>query len=199
VTPIATTSSGGLHLYFAASKPYKNAVAINGSAIDIRTAGGYVLVPLYRNGRHWERSLYLTPMLPAPAWIDCALQRAPHLRLVSPRSDAPCVLGPLPAFELTRGEERKHRATALAALELAAGRVVMAKRGTRANILNKECFFLGGFIANGTLDGETAYHRLLEAAQAMVGADEFRDLAKRIRKSLEAGTNCPFPAPELGQ
>ena len=52
-TPQATTPSGGMHLFYKATKPYKNAVAIGGTGIDTRTEGGYVVVPLAGNGREW--------------------------------------------------------------------------------------------------------------------------------------------------
>ena len=51
-TPQATTPSGGLHIVFKASKPYKNlAPAIPGTGVDTRTAGGYVVLPQDDNGR----------------------------------------------------------------------------------------------------------------------------------------------------
>ena len=52
MTPIATTPSGGLQLvYAAAGKAYKNKVAIDGTGIDTRTSGGYVVLPAAANGR----------------------------------------------------------------------------------------------------------------------------------------------------
>ena len=54
-TPQATTPSGGMHLFYKATKPYKNAVAIDGTGIDTRTEGGYVVLPLPCNGREWLR------------------------------------------------------------------------------------------------------------------------------------------------
>jgi hypothetical protein len=45
-TPQATTPSGGRHLVFAANgAAYRNWVGVNGAAIDVRTEGGYVILP----------------------------------------------------------------------------------------------------------------------------------------------------------
>jgi hypothetical protein len=74
-TPIATTPSGGLHLYFMASKPYRNAVAIDGTGIDTRTTGGYVILPTGGNGRRWLRRLSTTPMRLSPGRRIQARQR----------------------------------------------------------------------------------------------------------------------------
>ena len=71
----------------AATKPYKNAVAIDGTGIDTRTDGGYVVLPLPGNGREWLRPLIGAPLLPAPAWLDCAVKKAPSTR-------APLTLAP---------------------------------------------------------------------------------------------------------
>ena len=76
-TPTATTPSGGLQLYFSAAKPYKNKVAIDGTGIDTRTAGGYVILPAGGNGRRWLRRLSTTPLQPAPDWLDCATKQEP--------------------------------------------------------------------------------------------------------------------------
>ena len=79
LTPQATTPSGGMQLFFAATKPYKNPVAIGGTGIDTRTVGGYVVLPL---PRQWPRMAAPTHWrgrrsLPAPAWLDIALRQAP--------------------------------------------------------------------------------------------------------------------------
>jgi Bifunctional DNA primase/polymerase, N-terminal len=49
-TPQATTPSGGLHLIFAATRPYKNmAPAIVGTGVDTRALGGLIALPLPGN------------------------------------------------------------------------------------------------------------------------------------------------------
>ena len=47
---------GGMVVY-AASKAYKNAVAIAGTGIDVRSLGGYIVLPMLGNGREWRRPL----------------------------------------------------------------------------------------------------------------------------------------------
>jgi len=68
-TPIAVTASGGRHLIYAAcGKAFQNKVAIGGTGIDFRTAGGYVVLPRKGNGRAWLKPLS-TPFAPAPSWL----------------------------------------------------------------------------------------------------------------------------------
>jgi hypothetical protein len=182
LTPRATTPSGGAHLYFRALKPYKNAVGILGTGIDVRTAGGYVILPgppgPGGNGRVWEES-FNTPMADAPVWLDCAIRRdSPALSsTLSPPQPPP---------------DSKTRALALTTLQLACRKIVAARRGTRDNIRHVQCFFIGGLIGGGALDEATALHSLLEAARAMVGANEFHDLERRVRNSVRAGMARPF-------
>jgi hypothetical protein len=69
-TPIAVTPSGGLHLVFDdRGNPYRNDVAIDGTGIDLRSAGlGYIVLPRAGNGRWWIKPLS-TPLAPAPKWL----------------------------------------------------------------------------------------------------------------------------------
>src|SRR6516164_1412692 len=55
--PAATTPSGGMQIFYAAAKLYKNRVAISGTGLDTRTLGGYVVLPGEANGREWLRPL----------------------------------------------------------------------------------------------------------------------------------------------
>ncbi len=57
-TPQASTPTGGRHLVYAANGAvYRNNVRINGWAIDLRTAGGYIVLPGAANGRAWLKPL----------------------------------------------------------------------------------------------------------------------------------------------
>jgi Bifunctional DNA primase/polymerase, N-terminal len=185
LTPRATTPSGGRHLYFQALKPYKNAVGILGTAIDVRSAGGYTILPDLPgpggNGRVWEEPLS-TPMLDAPGWLDCAVKHdRPQFNSTDPRPPGAAPPG-----------DPKARALSLTTLAIACSKIVAARRGTRDNVRHMQCFYVGGLVGGGALDEATALHALLEAARAMVGADEFHDLEKRVRKSLEAGMAHPL-------
>jgi hypothetical protein len=77
-TAIAVTPSGGLHLVCdACGATYGNAGRVNGSAIDLRTAGGYIVLPCKANGRWWLKPLS-TPLAPAPSWVpQKPLERPP--------------------------------------------------------------------------------------------------------------------------
>ena len=97
-TPQARTPCGGMHIFFAASRSYKNAVAIAGTGIDIRSLGGYVVLPQSGNGREWLRPLIgadgvMVPLAEAPGWLDAAIKKpplvlAPQAALVQPTSDS---------------------------------------------------------------------------------------------------------------
>jgi hypothetical protein len=82
-TPQASTPRGGRHLLFSANGgAYKNGVRLNCLAIDLRTVGGYVVLPGPDNGPAWLRPLVppfaLVPkwVTPAPHYAHPALERA---------------------------------------------------------------------------------------------------------------------------
>ena len=144
LTPSASTPSGGLQLFYRATKAYKNAVAIGGTGIDTRTEGGYVVLPGPGNGRQWLRALIgadgaMAPLLPAPAWLDFALKRAPSTR-------APLTLAPraaLIAASSDSGRRRKLRQQ----LERACAKIVAAPCGAQDATRHAQCFYIGGIIA----------------------------------------------------
>ena len=80
MTPQASTPTGGRHLVYEANGAiYRNNVRLNGSAIDLRTDGGYIVLPGPGNGRAWLKPL-ATPLAPAPRWIAPTRQAAPARR-----------------------------------------------------------------------------------------------------------------------
>jgi hypothetical protein len=71
-TPQTSTPSGGRHLFYAANgASFRNGVAVAGSGIDVRTTGGYVVLPGPGNGRMWKKSP-ATPLAEAPVWLVAA-------------------------------------------------------------------------------------------------------------------------------
>lgn len=63
-----TTPTGGQHLIFRVSAPVRQGVNVLGSALDIRSAGGY----LVGAGSITDRGVYradYTPLAPAPQWL----------------------------------------------------------------------------------------------------------------------------------
>jgi Bifunctional DNA primase/polymerase, N-terminal len=188
-TASASTPSGGMQCFFAASKPYKNAVAIDGTGIDIRSEGGYVVLPGHKNGRQWVRELIgadgaMAQLLPAPAWLHIALRKPP------------LVLAPRAALAPPSSDSWSQR-QAHAQLEKACARISGASCGKQDATRHAMCFFVGGLVARGDLDYATAYAALLEAAQAMpVHRDPWRNLDTRVARSLEAGMGRPLALSE---
>ena len=193
-TPSATTPSGGVQVFYAASKPYKNAVAIDGTGIDIRTAGGYVVLPSDGNGREWLRPLIgadgvVAPLLPAPAWLDVALRKTPSKR-------APLTLAPRAALVPPSSDSWAQK-TARAQLARACAKIAAAPCGAQDSTRHAQCFYIGGLIARGDLGYAEAYAALLEAACAMpVYRDAWRDLEGRVARSIESGMERPLPFSE---
>jgi AAA domain/Bifunctional DNA primase/polymerase, N-terminal len=172
-TPQATTPSGGRHLVFAADgAEYRNGVRINGSAIDLRTLGGYVVLPGPNNGRAWLKPLS-TPIAPAPKWI-------------APTASAKA---------RPQGEPRPFTGEtpdARAALDRACKAIKEAPVGEQETTLNRECFSIGGFVGAGVLDAETAIAALTAAANAMPAyAEPWRDLEQKVRRSVGEGMREP--------
>ena len=178
-TPMATTPSGGAQLFYAASKPYKNAVAIAGTGIDTRSEGGYVVLPTAGNGREWRRPLLGAPLLPAPTWLDVAL-RKPAL---TPRA----VLAP-PSSDIWAQRQ------AQAQLDRACAKIVGAPHGGQDATRHAQCFFIGGLIARGDLGYEEAFVALLAASRAMPAYGKpWRNLEERVAGSIKAGMERPLP------
>jgi hypothetical protein len=173
-TPIATTPSGGLQLvYDAAGKVYQNKVAIGGTGIDTRTAGGYVVLPATGNGRKWLRRLSSTPLAPAPVWLDCATKQ---------ESPAGAFLRPEPASRANSGLIGR-------TLLIRAVRLIMtAPRGAQEETRHRQTYFIGALIAAGAVDYEVAYRALVAAANAMPAYGKpWRNLDQRVAASLARG------------
>jgi hypothetical protein len=155
-------------------------VRIPGTAIDVKSEGGYLLVPAFNNGRRWRRPLWSMPPPPAALWLDHALKRspltpAPRAALVSPPSDPHA------------------RKKALAAVEQACAKIVAAPCGEQDDTRHRQCFYIGGLIARGDLDYEAAYSALLEAARGMpTYRSSWRNLEERVARSIGAGMDHPL-------
>jgi Bifunctional DNA primase/polymerase, N-terminal len=187
LTPQSTTPSGGMHLIYKATKPYKNSVAINGTGIDTRTEGGYVVLPLAGNGRQWLRPLIGAALLPAPAWLDCVLR------------PAPLVLAPRAAVVPPSSDSWAQK-KALAELGRACDRIAAAPCGAQDATRHAQCFYIGGLIARGDLGYKAAYVALLEAALAMPAYhDPSRNIEERVARSIKAGMERPLNISETEQ
>ena len=180
ITPSTSTPSGGMQLFYAALRPYRNRVAIEGTGIDVRAEGGYVVLPGHNNGRRWISKLQTTPLAPAPAWLRCALKENPS------SVDFSCL-----PFLASGPLERKQ---ALAELERACALIVAAPNGSQDDTRHRQCFYVGGLIARGALDYATAGAALSAAARAMpTHGKPWRDLDKRVAYSIRAGMERAAP------
>ena len=179
LTPQAQSPRGGRHLVYEANGAvYRNHVRLNGSAIDLRTEGGYIVLPVPGNGRAWLKPL-ATPLAPAPKWLTPAPEPKPS-----------AVAQPF------AGET----AYARTALERACLAIEEAPNGAQEATLNKKCFSIGGLIGAGELDYETAISALWTAADGMPAyAEPWRDLEAKVRRAVADGMGRPrlaTPEPE---
>ena len=74
---VASTPRGGRHLFYRAStaRPLGNAVDIEGSGIDVRGDGGYVILPSANSpGRTWLEGDPSDELDPMPGWLDAELR-----------------------------------------------------------------------------------------------------------------------------
>jgi hypothetical protein len=172
-TPIAATPSGGLHLFYGATKPYKNKVAIDGTGIDTRAPGGYVILPAAGNGRKWLKSLS-TPLAPAPDWLDAAVKQEPPNNLFHrPAPSAAASYSNL----LGRG-----------LLVRAVHMILTAPRGAQEETRHRQSYFVGTLIAAGAVDYDVAYRALVAAANAMPAHGKpWRNLEQKVAASLARG------------
>ena len=143
-TPIAVTPSGGRHLVFDANgAPYRNGVRVNGSTVDLRTIGGYVVLPRAGNGRWWIKPLS-TPLAPAPEWL------------------------PMKPPEPPAGEAKPFRGEASPdALKRACHAIATAVNGAQETSLNNHCFHIGRRIGARQLAASAAIAALSGAAARM--------------------------------
>jgi Bifunctional DNA primase/polymerase, N-terminal len=176
-TPIAVTPSGGRHLVFdAKGAPYRNGVRVNGSAIDVRTSGGYVVLPRSGNGRWWLKPLS-TPLAPAPAWL-------PTKPTERPPGEAKPFTGEAPA-------------AALEALQWACRAIETATNGAQETTLNNHCFHIGRRVGAGQLEAGPAIDALSAAAARMpVHRGPWRDLGAKVAHAVEDGMNEPWRVEE---
>jgi hypothetical protein len=166
-TPQALSPSGGMHLIFSAARMYPNKIKLKGAGVDIRAKGGYIVLPGPDNGRHWLKRLSVTPMAPAPAWLDDALE---HDR---------------PTFNHEPVISRKE---ALKALERAVLVILSAPNGEQETTRHAQCFKMGVLIAEGALDYATARHALVAAAEEMPACGSpWRNLEAKVETSIERG------------
>jgi hypothetical protein len=167
-TPTAATPHGGLHLFCKTSVPLLNAVRVLGARIDVKSEGGYVVLPSPGNGRRWLKG---RPWSPAPSWAP-----------VRDRGHAPAA----PASSY-RGDTAYGRR----ALERATAAIVSAPCGAQEFTLNRESFGLGQLIGAGEI-GEHAIDALVAAARELIAYREpWTDIESKIMRGVNQGRDRP--------
>jgi hypothetical protein len=177
-TPQSLSPSGGRHLFFLTDgRLYRNWVKpIPKAGIDVRTAGGMVILPSPGNGRIWLKPLTL-PMVRAPGWVPIAGQDEPS-EPREPRAYA--------------GETRYGNAM----LATASRDISSAPNGCQESTLHRMCFTMGGLVAGGVLSYEPTFQVLLDAANRMpTYGKPWKALDKKVKRSLGAGMNRPIGLP----
>jgi hypothetical protein len=173
----ASTPRAGRHLYFlTGGRRFKNGY-VAGTAVEIKAAVGFVVLPTSENGRHW---LNRAPLAPAPGWlVDVALRKPPPVTagIAAPLSD-----------------DVSARSRGYAALQRACTRIVGAPCGTQHITLNRMTYMVGGVVGRGDLGEDEAFMALLAAAQSMVAyRGPWRGLKELVAGSLAAGMARPLP------
>jgi hypothetical protein len=176
-TPTALTKSGGYHLFFGV-EPGRigNSNGKHGRAIDVKTKGGYVVLPTPLNGRQWLKPPGATPKQSAPKWL---------LKEYRPPEPMPM----LP--QVTAGEHTLYGEDQLRRLRL---RIINAGRGQRDQDRNKYAFMIGQYVGGGELEANDAYEQMLTAALAQDWTDQrwtTANVTRRVSQAFNAGIKRP--------
>lgn len=165
-----TTKSGGKHFIFRYpndGKRYGNRVKF-APGLDIRGEAGYIVYYGTDNA----------PLAEAPQWLlDEALKSDDGVdRIVNPENIVKI------SHEIVQQ-----------ILSSACENIRNAPEGESNNILNNEAYNVGKLIPSGSLDSQTAYTALLEAATAR--GKPFREADATIKSGLNGGGKTPFECP----
>ncbi len=183
---------GGLHVIYKASKPYKNAVAIDGTAhrySALSAATSCCRCPaMVANGLSPSSARSL---LPAPAWLDCVVRKAPSTR-------APLTLAPRSALAPASSDSWAQK-KARNELSRACVKIVTAPCGAQDTARHRMCFYIGGLVARGDLGYEEAFDSPPRRGPRHAGpsrGDPWRDLDGRVARSIESGMARPLALSE---
>jgi hypothetical protein len=186
-TARASTVSGGRHLLFATQGlRYNNNRVPGTTAVDLKTGGGYIVLPGPASGRRWLTP-WNTPLSSAPTWLDCALKREPLI--LAPRS---ALVASTPADPWARRQ-------ALNMLDRACAKITAAQPGSRNDTRCRQCFLVGGYIARGDLDYVTGFNALVAASLTVAHDPPWpkRQLERWVAQSIAAGMAQPLPLTEV--
>jgi hypothetical protein len=182
ITPEALTPRGR-HIYFArGDHRIGDSTSKLAPKIDVRAAGGYVLVPpsvhpagrVYRWRKH--RGIHEVGLAPLPLWIAEALEKREPERSAPPTITAP-----------SNGE--RYTNYSLAALAAECKQVATAPEGTRNATLNRAAFAIGQLVGARLLDDGLARGALIEAGRA--AGLSMREAMTTANSGLTAGMREP--------
>jgi hypothetical protein len=178
-SPQATTPSGGRHIFCnTGGRTFRNIVRIGGTAIDLKTAGGYVLLPAPGNGRSWlpDKPRTFAPVPDRLLDLSDADWQQRNRRSAFP-----------PAVSYSGPASRY----GLATLRAICADIEGASNGHQEVTLNSGAYKVGRLIANRQL-GDDAADQLIEAALAMPSYDPSRPWTRtlvenKIHRAIEHG------------
>jgi predicted P-loop ATPase len=177
--PMATTPTGGLHIWTSAKGRKLNQVTgYEAQGIDMRLGGrGYVVLPGINNGRRWLKPL-TTPMPPTPAWVKEETEAA------SASSSSQTASGKTTAYG------RK-------ALDNTCTKIRGAGPGERDATIGKYALKIGSLMGGGEIDESEALNQLLVAA--LLNGGNFNEQKEKIERAIAVGKQHPKSAPSKPQ
>lgn len=179
-TPMVHTASGGWHVYFAKpDRELKCSASLIGPGLDVRSDGGYVIVPSPGNGYVWDPTLNFktVPLATSPNWLW------PH-RPSRPQRSEPV----RPVVGLDR--------YGAVSIESACTAIAKAPAGEQEATLNAECFSIGTLAGAGAVPADVALNALLRAAHAMPDHNPRmpwrpEEIDFKVRRAFQAGLASP--------
>jgi hypothetical protein len=176
------TRSGGRHLLFnyPAGRTIRNSASKVAPGVDVRGAGGYVIVPPS------DGYTITDDAMPAemPAWL---------LDLLDPPYQAPAPTPSLPRQPYTGDGTPYGRA----ALEREAANIRNAPDGGKHHALNKAAYSVAGLVAAGELPEGAALSELRAAlADIQSRCEDYPAAQRTLREGFAAGMAAPRQVPE---
>jgi putative DNA primase/helicase len=187
-TPMAHTTSGGLHLYFSPPDGMKirntagNRGRGVGPGLDWRGDGGYIIAPSPGSGYEWD-----------PSWNfrTVPLATVPHTLLPGTPEPIDAQKPVRPTIGLSPYAE--------AALDRACRKIISAPAGVQEITLHGECFSMGTLAGAGGIPIDFAVRTLLWAARQIPNHDASRpwrdaDLVRKVERAFTEGMRHPRQA-----